>query len=445
MSREISQLYEFDAFRLDPAERQLLHGGTPVPLTPKVFDTLVVLVERSGHLVEKEELLNLVWADAFVEEANLARCIHTLRKALGEEHDKQQYIETVPKRGYRFVAEVRALTNGDARVTTPAKTEVESQEQAEAATENSNGAGAAYPIPEVRRNGTGAIASSPSYPAVAPAPLPAAPRWRVIAAVFIIPLIVAVAVGAYWYVTRSRQTATDKTPINSLAVLPFVNVGANPETEYLSDGISESLINSLSQLPSLKKVIARSSSFKYKGKDADPQEVSRLLGVAAIVTGRVLQREGQLQISVELMDARTGTQVWGEQYNRPTADLLAVQAALSGEIARQLRLKLTKADQQQLAKRETVNSEAYELILRGRAQREKGSPENLKSAVEFYKQASTLDPRTPACRIIHHLRFACGLQSSEPARISAASGGGSAPGSGVRRESRRCALRTGKC
>jgi DNA-binding winged helix-turn-helix (wHTH) protein/tetratricopeptide (TPR) repeat protein len=107
MGREIRRSYEFDAFRLDPAERQLLRDGVHVPLTPKVFETLVVLVERRGHLVEKGELMKLVWADAFVEEANLARCVHTLRRALGEEHDGHKYIETVPKRGYRFSGEVR--------------------------------------------------------------------------------------------------------------------------------------------------------------------------------------------------------------------------------------------------------------------------------------------------------------------------------------------------
>lgn len=107
MSRQIGRLYEFNSFRLDPAERQLLRDGVPVPLTPKVFETLVVLVERNGHLVEKEELMKLVWAEAFVEEANLARCIHALRKVLGEERGGQKYIETVPKRGYRFNGEVR--------------------------------------------------------------------------------------------------------------------------------------------------------------------------------------------------------------------------------------------------------------------------------------------------------------------------------------------------
>ena len=211
-------------------------------------------------------------------------------------------------------------------------------------------------------------------------------RHKLALALTLVIVLAAVSVAVYRSPFIRRASAMD-----SLAVLPFVNVGANPDTEYLSDGISESLINSLSQLPGLK-VIARSSSFRYKGKDTDPQEVSRLLGVAAIVSGRVLQREGQLQISVELMDARAGTHLWGEQYNRRTADLLAAQAELSGEIARQLRLKLTNADQQQLTKRETVNSEAYELILRGRAQREIGRPENLKGAVEFFKRAIALDP-----------------------------------------------------
>ena len=107
MNHRVRRSYLFGAFRLDPAERQLLRDGVSVPLTPKVFEMLVVLVERNGHLVEKEELLNLVWADAFIEEANLARCVHTLRKALGEEHGGHKYIETVPKRGYRFNGEVR--------------------------------------------------------------------------------------------------------------------------------------------------------------------------------------------------------------------------------------------------------------------------------------------------------------------------------------------------
>ncbi|MDQ3756210.1 MAG: transcriptional regulator [Acidobacteriota bacterium] len=133
MSREVRHLYEFDAFRLDPAERQLLRDGQPIALTSKVFETLVVLVERRGHLVEKEELMKLVWAEAFVEEANLARSVHTLRKALGEEHNGHKYIETVPKRGYRFVAEVRQVTNGGSTMATPDQVEAETRGRSDAA------------------------------------------------------------------------------------------------------------------------------------------------------------------------------------------------------------------------------------------------------------------------------------------------------------------------
>ncbi len=168
MSCEIRHLYEFDAFRLDPAERQLLLDGALVPLTPKAFDTLIVLVERSGHLIEKDELMNLVWAEAFVEEANLARCIHTLRKALGEERNGHQYIETVPKRGYRFVAEVRKITNGQGETQT--KDEPEPQGQRAATTENLNGAETANlePLPESETRAND-FAPSPRRP-VAPPP-----------------------------------------------------------------------------------------------------------------------------------------------------------------------------------------------------------------------------------------------------------------------------------
>jgi TolB-like protein/Tfp pilus assembly protein PilF len=161
--------------------------------------------------------------------------------------------------------------------------------------------------------------------------------------------------------------------------------------EYLSDGISESLINSLSQLPQLK-IIARSSSFKYKGKDADPETVAQALGVEGILTGRVTQRGQNLVINVELTDARDGTQVWGEQYNRQTTDLLQVQTEISKEISETLRLRLTDAEQEQLAKRETVNPQAYELLLKGHFFWRKGGTDNEKKAIEYYQQAIALDP-----------------------------------------------------
>jgi serine/threonine-protein kinase len=200
-------------------------------------------------------------------------------------------------------------------------------------------------------------------------------------------LLLAIAGLAYFlYFAQSSKTVID-----SVAVLPFKNMTNDPDADYLSDGISESLINNLSQLPQLK-VIAQSSTFKYKGKEIDVQEVARALGVQAIVTGRIVQRGDQLQISVEMVDARDKTQVWGEQYNRKATDLLSVQSEISREIAERLRLKLTNAEQQQLAKRETANPQAYELLLKARFYSLKGGSENRKKSIENLNQAIAIDP-----------------------------------------------------
>ncbi len=394
MGRETKHFYEFDAFRLDPAERQLLRDGTPVALTPKVFETLVVLVERSGHLVEKEELMKLVWADAFVEQANLARSIHTLRKALGEEHNGHQYIETVPKRGYRFVAEVREVANGGA-VATPDQTGARTQRGSAATTENLNGAETeTLKLGSQQGNEVAAndFAPSPRLP-ISPSPLLAASRRRVAVPVFIIPLalIMAVAVGAYFYFNRSRQEATDNAPINSIAVLPFVNVGADPEVEYLSDGIGESLINSLSQLPHLS-VKARSSVFRYKGKEVEPQQVGSELSVQAILNGRMVQRGDDLALSLSLVDASNGNQLWGEQYNRKLTDLVSLQSEIARDVSSKLRQKLTGADDEKLAKNYTRNTEAYQLYLKGRFHWNKRTPHDLRRAIEYFQQAIALDP-----------------------------------------------------
>ena len=194
-------------------------------------------------------------------------------------------------------------------------------------------------------------------------------------------LVAAVAVVIY--------LASGSGAIRSVAVLPFVN--NDPSTEYLSDGISESLINNLSRLPQLK-VIARSSSFKYKGKEIDLQEVAKALGVQAIVTGRVTQLGDQLQISAELADSRDKTQMWGQQYTRRASDLLAVQSEISEQIAERLRLRLTSAEKQELVKDRKVDPKAYDLWLKGIFNGRRSTPENLDKAIDYYNQAIEVDP-----------------------------------------------------
>jgi len=236
---------------------------------------------------------------------------------------------------------------------------------------------------------TEAARTLPSTPVTTTITTPRPQRRRVAFLLLVTGAVAVVALGYGAYSGYLRETG--KGNIDSIAVLPFANQSGNPDNEYLSDGISETLINSLSELPGVK-VIARSSSFKYKGKEVDPQAVARALGVEAIVTGRLGQRGETLLISAELIDARDETQMWGDRYNRNAADLLAVQADISREIAEKLRLRLSTGERDRLTRRETTNQQAYELVLRGRFYSAKGGTQNRKKAIEQYQQAIAIDP-----------------------------------------------------
>ncbi|MCX6173793.1 MAG: protein kinase [Ignavibacteriales bacterium] len=179
--------------------------------------------------------------------------------------------------------------------------------------------------------------------------------------------------------------------IDSIAVLPFENVGADPNTEYLSDGITESLINTLSQLSNLT-VMSRSSVFHYKGKDIDPQKIGKELGVKAVLAGRVTQRGDNLQISTELVNVSNNTHIWGEQYNKKLSDILAVQEDISKEISQKLSLKLIDEDEKKLTKRSTENTEAYQLYLKGRYQTSLWTPDGARKGLDYLQRAVELDP-----------------------------------------------------
>jgi serine/threonine protein kinase/Tfp pilus assembly protein PilF len=209
-------------------------------------------------------------------------------------------------------------------------------------------------------------------------------KRKVVAAATVLLLIF---VSGFFYVWRIRQTnANAKSAISSIAVLPFVNSSGDPESEYLSEGITDSLINSLSQVPNLK-VMSRNSVFRYKGKEVDAQAAGQALGVGAVLTGRVLQRGDNLSISVELVNPHDNSHLWGEQYDRRLSDILSMQAEMAREISERLRLRLAGEDKKRLAKHYTENTEAYRLYLKGRFYWNKRTRDAYKKAIEFFNQA----------------------------------------------------------
>ena len=209
-------------------------------------------------------------------------------------------------------------------------------------------------------------------------------KWQFVGLGTILAILVAGLIGYISFFGKHES-------IDSIAVLPFENVGADPNTEYLSDGMTESLMNILSQLSNLT-VMSRSSVFHYKGKDIDPHNAGKELGVKAVLTGRVTQRGDNLQISTELMDVENNSHIWGEHYNRKLSDILTVQEEISREISQQLRLKLVGEDERKLAKRSTENTEAYQLYLQGRFYWNKRKADDLQKAVAYFNQAIEKDP-----------------------------------------------------
>ncbi|HXG91572.1 MAG TPA: protein kinase [Blastocatellia bacterium] len=190
---------------------------------------------------------------------------------------------------------------------------------------------------------------------------------------------------------QTQRRVRSRRAIDSIAVLPFLNASGDADTEYLSDGVTESIINNLSRLPRLR-VMARSTVFRYKGREIDPLKVGRELNVRALLTGRVLQRGDLLIIKAEMVDTSDGAQVWGEQYNRQLSDIFAIEEEISNVISEKLKLKLTGPQRKQLTRRYTENTEAYQLYLKGRFYWNKRTEESLKRGIEYFNQAIETDP-----------------------------------------------------
>lgn len=319
MSTQASLIYKFGSFRLDPAERLLSSNGQIIPIAPKPFGILLVLVQRHGQVVHKDELIKLIWADTFVEEANISQNVFLLRKLLGKDRAGRQYIETVPKRGYCFIGKVREEPHRSTDV-------------------------------GVKSRGQDRISS------------------------------------------KGKQTIDLQNRfISSLAVLPLINASADPDTEYFSDGITESIINSLSQMSYLR-IVARTTVFRYKGREISVQDVAQEMNVENVLTGRVLVRGDSFNIQIELTNAVDESQFWGKQYDQRITDILDVQEEISKDVSAQLKLKYTSEELKRVIKCHTHNPEAYQLYLKGCYHQNKLTEEGLKKGVEYFQKAVDKEP-----------------------------------------------------
>ena len=287
-----STVYQFDNVRVDCRDFRVSKNGELRHITPRAFEVLLYLVENAGRVVGKQELFDEVWKENFVTDNALTRMIKEVRQVIGDEADAPRYIETVPKRGYRFIAQ----TN----------------------------------------------------------------------------------------LTRGEISASKEDTLSSIAVLPFTNTNADTESEYLSEAITESIINNLSKIPDLR-VVPRSVVFSSPNREAEPLDAGRNLNVQAVVTGRVLQHGENLIVGTELIDVRQQAQLWGEKYQHRTADIFDLKEEISQKISVQLQAKLLPEKHPP-----TTDPEAYRLYLKGRYFWNR-RPQGLFKSIEYFKRALERD------------------------------------------------------
>ena len=348
------QIYEFGRFRLEANERLLLREGKPISLTPKAFETLLALVENSGHVVKKDDLMKRVWPDAVVEEVNLAKNVSTLRQAL--ETNGEQYIETVSKLGYRLVVNARALS-----------------------------------APEHQAHVSSQAVAAPAAESVIPVLVesPANKKIRVIKI-----SLAAVAVAGLAMVAYQTRIAVQPRPIRSLVVLPLTNLSGDASQEYFVDGITEALTTEVAKLAKAAplRVISRTTAMRYKNTSHAAPEIGRELKVDAVLEGAVVRSGERVRITAQLIRAADDEHMWAQSYDRNLVDALAVQGEIAQDIAKQIKLQITPEVPAQGANRSLPSIQAQDAYLRARYEWNNRTPQSLLRARALFQQALELQP-----------------------------------------------------
>ena len=356
----MSDLYRFGEFVLDARRRTLSRAGSPVSLTPKAFDVLIFLAQNPHRLVTKEELLQAVWGDTFVEEGNLTQYISHLRKVLDNSEDSR-LIVTIARKGYQFTGDVAVIEAPG--ITKEAGVQVP-------ATANS-GAVLGLPIKE-------ALPRALKY-------------WRKAAIVGASALILVVVSYMSWrHVRPGTPPGSERL---KLAVLPFQNLTGDPQREYLADGLTEETISQLSRLnPQQLGVIARTSVMGYKHGDQRLDQIGRDLSVQYVLESSLRGGKDHMRITAQLIQVKDQTHLWSQDYDYRAQDILSVQDDLAKAVAREIRVRLTSKQQAELAQSHPANPEAFDAYLRGYYFFERNTDKDTNTAATYYERAVQLDP-----------------------------------------------------
>jgi len=343
MAQQATDLYEFGPFQIDTQNRLLFRDGQPVPLKPKVIDTLLLLVENSGRVLEKDELIEKLWPETFVDEANLTQNIYVLRKALTTAADSTSYIETIPRRGYRFTGDVKKISAGATVV------------EAETGT--------------TRTTGTG-------------------PRWMWVAVG--VALVAILGALAFRLLASRSRPAVSSSSVKSLAVLPFRPLTGGSEDDYIGQGMADALITKLSNTQRLN-VRPTSAVLRYNNANIDPIAAGRALDVEAVLDGKVQRVGDRVRVTVQLLRVADGASLWADQYDEDFTGIFALQDSISAQAARSLTLQLTGNEAALMRKHYTQNAKAYESYLQGRYFWNKRNTASFRKAIEYFEQALAVD------------------------------------------------------
>src|SRR5713226_5320330 len=376
-----AERFEFEDFELDRSAYELRHAGSVVHLERIPLDLLFLLIEHRGQLVTREEIFERIWGKGvFVDtDTSINTAVRKLRRALHDPADAPRFVAAVPAKGYRFIAPIR---EDGSTAPVPA-------------------AGLVSAVPEASPT---ADAVDPSSTTITKADMPLRKErrrgilWSIGGIAFVIAVIVLIQQLSLRPPTTTASIPTTQSPAlplpdkPSIAVLPFTNMSGDREQEYFSDGITEDLITALSKLPVLF-VIARNSTFTYKGKAVNVQQVGRELGVQYVLEGSVRKAGDEVRIDTQLADATTGANLWAERYDRPLRDIFAVQDSIVQRIVTTLNLELTLVHQGWRFQRHTDNPEAYDDALRALEYLLTPTEDGNLKARQMFEKAIELDPK----------------------------------------------------